>query len=339
MAWTDIPDTNIEPDKPILATDILAIRDNITAQANGDPGAPQQQTAGIADLAVTNAKLATGAVTQQKIANGAVGQSQLKTTEANYSVKTLSEATGGPRFVSFTTLSGQYGFHPTLKTEGSGTPTVFAYIERNGYDNGSGRVGRITVGGGGTSDKDAYVYQRYVQACPPYDLGDGEVPQFIFAMVNANGVIEAVCSGQEAPWHNNGPTDIRADYYDKHGRGWREEPITETTIETDEDGDPIPVIRRVGARTIEITQEMKQADMTLIPHPFGGNDMTGKTIILIDPVCRLTHTLAEMHREGTSANRLLHEDYIRIGNDALTRKGPPGVMIVKPKWRNTKSQR
>jgi len=309
--------------------------DNTTAQANGDPGAPQQQTAGIADLAVTTEKLNNAAATQQKIASGAVGQSQLKTTEASYSVKTLNEVQGGPRFASFTTLSGQYGFHPTLRTTGSGTPTVFAYIEHIGYDNGSGRVGRITVGGGGTTDKDAYVHQRYVQACPPYDLGDGEVPQFIFAMVNANGVIEAVCSGQEAPWHNNGPTDIRADYYDERGRGWRKQPVHETEYVTDPDtGLLVPRTAVIGYEAIEITQAIKQADMLLIPHPFIGNDLTGKTVVLLDPVADLTWQLAAMHEQGESPNGLLHDDYIRIDNVALNRSGPPGVMVVPIKWRN-----
>ena len=57
MAWTNISNANLDVGAPIRSIDILALRDNITAQANGDSGAPKQQTAGIADLAITAAKM------------------------------------------------------------------------------------------------------------------------------------------------------------------------------------------------------------------------------------------------------------------------------------------
>jgi hypothetical protein len=57
MAWTNISNANLDVGAPIRSIDILALRDNITAQANGDAGAPKQQTAGIADLAITAAKM------------------------------------------------------------------------------------------------------------------------------------------------------------------------------------------------------------------------------------------------------------------------------------------
>lgn len=47
----------------LTSTKMTQLYDNITAQANGDSGAPKQQTAGIADGAVTQAKLSTTEVT------------------------------------------------------------------------------------------------------------------------------------------------------------------------------------------------------------------------------------------------------------------------------------
>jgi hypothetical protein len=41
MTWTNIPDTNIEPGKPVRSIDMIAMRDNIPALANGDAGAPR----------------------------------------------------------------------------------------------------------------------------------------------------------------------------------------------------------------------------------------------------------------------------------------------------------
>jgi hypothetical protein len=41
MAWTTIPDTSLEPGKPIRSIDALALRDNPIAIAAGDVGAPR----------------------------------------------------------------------------------------------------------------------------------------------------------------------------------------------------------------------------------------------------------------------------------------------------------
>lgn len=61
MTWTNITNAQLAIGAPIRSIDLLALRDNITAQANGDAGAPQQQTAGIADNAVTAQKVKYGA--------------------------------------------------------------------------------------------------------------------------------------------------------------------------------------------------------------------------------------------------------------------------------------
>lgn len=60
MAWTNITNAQLAVGAPIRSVDLLALRDNIVAAQNGDAGAPQQQTAGIADNAVTAAKVNKG---------------------------------------------------------------------------------------------------------------------------------------------------------------------------------------------------------------------------------------------------------------------------------------
>lgn len=47
MPWTNIANAQLAVGAPIRSVDLLALRDNITAQANGDAGAPKQQAAGI----------------------------------------------------------------------------------------------------------------------------------------------------------------------------------------------------------------------------------------------------------------------------------------------------
>ena len=87
----------------------------------------------------------------------------------------------------------------------------------------------------------------------------------------------------------------------------------------------------------EITQAIKNADMPLIPHPFMGNDLTGKTVVLLDPVCDLMWDIAEMckYHDGFNINELLHEGYIAIDNQPLNRAGPPNIPIVGFKWKKT----
>jgi hypothetical protein len=48
MTWTNIPNANLAAGAPIRSVDLIALRDNITAQANGDAGAPKTQNAAIA---------------------------------------------------------------------------------------------------------------------------------------------------------------------------------------------------------------------------------------------------------------------------------------------------
>jgi hypothetical protein len=60
MAWTNISNALVSVGALPFATTIQALRDNPIAIADGDAGAPRVQTAGIADNAVTTAKIAAG---------------------------------------------------------------------------------------------------------------------------------------------------------------------------------------------------------------------------------------------------------------------------------------
>jgi hypothetical protein len=57
MAYTAIPDIRLQPDKKILSSDAILLRDNPIAIAAGDAGAPRIVTAAIDDGAVTPEKL------------------------------------------------------------------------------------------------------------------------------------------------------------------------------------------------------------------------------------------------------------------------------------------
>ena len=79
MAWTVLSDATLEVGKALRALTMRNLRDNITALANGDAGAPQIQTAAIAASAVTAAKIAAGNVVTAAIADGNVTTGKIAT--------------------------------------------------------------------------------------------------------------------------------------------------------------------------------------------------------------------------------------------------------------------
>jgi hypothetical protein len=63
MAWTNIPNANLAAGAPIRSVDLLALRDNISAVANADSGAPKIVNAAISSGIVNSLNGQTGAIT------------------------------------------------------------------------------------------------------------------------------------------------------------------------------------------------------------------------------------------------------------------------------------
>ena len=75
--WTTITDAALEPGKPIRSVDGLALRDNVTAFAEGAAGAPK----------IKNAAVNTGVLGAEKFQTG--------TTERDWVLGRTSDAAGG----------------------------------------------------------------------------------------------------------------------------------------------------------------------------------------------------------------------------------------------------
>ncbi len=123
--WTDIPTGALEPGKPARSVDAIALRDNPVAMAEGAPGAPRiagQQgpavlTGGIADGAVTNAKIAS--VSWYKVTDRPALGAYYSTSE--YSISTQRMATGpmearAPTGYVLTGIRGAIGGSPSSLT-------------------------------------------------------------------------------------------------------------------------------------------------------------------------------------------------------------------------------
>jgi len=284
------------------------------------------------------------AVTQAFVALEAVGQSELKTTSGEVS-------RFGSSVVKNILPGGAYGFYPRLKSS-SATAALYNAAMGLTLDSTASYSNRATS----ISTSYASIImlasasftitaeQTYVTASPPYNLGDGEIGCFIFAIIdNITKKVESVYSATEAPWHYNGPTDIRGKLA-ANGKKYR--------THKDMSGHPLSLAQaRLNQGTLiayneafanapiiqeEITQDIKQADMNLIPHPFMANDLTGKTVVMLDPVSDLNFELDELSQhEEFNINELLHDGYLEIDSTDLNRSGPPDILIPSFRWKNT----
>lgn len=326
--YTSITNTELDTDSPGTQSLFERLRDNPIAIMEKASGAPV---------------LANNYVVEAMIDSSAVSQGKLKTAMSEVSTSSSS---------NLVLPGGEYGFYPQTKEQSTGAIT--AYIANSGVGNTYATNIDLTNGGTGT----VYAQQRYIQASPPYDLGDGEIPLFIFVMVDASGQAQSVYSAPEAPWHNNGPTPILAQRRDAvSGRSFRHVLPIEAELRAanltraaairagmftkaslaERFAQDRALVRSDASKSveIEITQAIKQADMPLIPHPFIANSLAGKSVVLLDPVSPITQELFELHEQGESISTLIHEGYIQFGNSELGRARPAGVLSASISWRNT----
>jgi len=301
--------------------------------------------AGDSDDAVPTEK-ATKEYADTKLSDGAgiIDQANLKSTTGDM-VKTIS---GSPLLV--TGPGGEFGFWPTMNTAlssgskvivspaysltatntGAGNVINFANINYN-----TTNLQRFLLMNGtssGFNPGSLTVRQRFVQASPPYDIGDGPAHSFIQGLIeNGSGKIIAMYHAPDPVWANNGPTCI-APEYKKNGKLYRQACIIDKT-KSFQDPERYKYVEQ------EITNDFKNSDMDLIPHPFQGNDMTGKSIILIDPNDPIVLRAEEIKNAGEVAlEELFINDYVRFGNEHLKGRATPhsSVMVVKPTWKNSK---
>lgn len=334
--YTTIADADIDPESPGTTTLFTRMRDNPIAITEGAGGAPSVVYAA---LSLSND------IAQSDIASGAIGQGELKTATGS-----ISQSIAGT--ASYVLPGGEYGFwaRSTCNVDSFGGEDVSITISQlDEFDNADIIKTLATYVGinivAPTSGGSATVHQRYIQASPPYDLGDGEVSLFIFAEVSPDGNIVSAYEAPEAPWHHNGPTKTGADFYDKNGIGyrWRKdtEGVGDSLSEAKASGDAgrlkayLDAFQAAPTIAEEITQEIKQADMGLLPRPMEPRD--GNTVILIDPVSLMVEELfTRKEHDQLDILELLHDNWLTIDNSPIiNRAGPPGVPIHGMKWRTS----
>ncbi|HKJ87611.1 MAG TPA: hypothetical protein VKA48_03800 [Gammaproteobacteria bacterium] len=321
MPWTDLsfPFGSI-----LTSSKMTQLDDNFEALANGDSGAP--------------------AVQQAAMGGSAVGQNELKTTTGTSSV-----SNGSATHVLLP--GGQYGFMAQGRVQDNSSSTTHGrvvYGPQGVYDESAVGWEERLVNSGGDTGYEARVYlsarsestvtlrQRYVQASPPYDLGNGEVPLFVFLTLGRDGEVRAAWVAEDPPWANNGPTDIRPDHW-RGGRPFKWVPRPVVTREDVLAGRAsVRELREDRARAdvleeVEVTQVLKNLDMLRVPHPWVGHE--AGTVVLLDPVSHLMEELRTLHRQGEDVTDLLHDGLVRVGQESLDAHAPAGVLPVRGSWK------
>lgn len=236
-------------------------------------------------------------------------------------------------YVRLTLPGGLYGFYPQMRQTSLNAHTYCVFAggvdtpltdtsdklrpEQNALT--TGYISQISAG---ASTGNVDIQQRYITSSPPFDLGDGECAGFMFAMVDKAGNIKATYIADVPPWAYNGPTDIRGKYCSLRKKKMQRV-AKKQTIEQILDGAPLEYELK------EVTQEIKNADMGLIPHPFNAPDKD-HTIVLIDPMdVRIANIIASQNAGDTAIEDAISEGKIKIDNSKLKRACPKGVTVHK----------
>lgn len=301
----------IDGESPIDETLMTQLRDNPVAISEGDAAAPR--------------------ILEPAYGASSINQAALKSTTASGSV-----AIGAGSAGIYVLTGGTYSWWT------AGSNSTLGGMGFGNSDTAAGTIGLENPDGG---SRTFYVDERYIQASPPYDLGDGEIPLFVYALMNKAGEVEGTRISQDPLWAYHGPTNIAVQIR-RDGKSYRME--RQYVI----DGlSPIKIINGTNAAAkekmlgrllsdpmveVEVDHAWKNRDMNLYPHPFMGSDLTDKTVIMLDPMSKEVEQMYAIQC-GCGAQEIrdsiLLNKKIIIGNSPMKRSAPNGVTIVGARWK------
>ena len=189
MAYEAFTSAEIDADSPLNEPFFLKMANNFEA-IEGDTvtnGDSHDHSGG------DGATIGTNGVNQNSIAASSVGQGELKTAQG--SVSTTSGT-----FVNLTLPGGEYGFYSRTKADLGANITGQIVSARSGASYAT-IIALLTT----NPPTAVYAQQRYLQASPPYKIGDKKWEHFLYALVNAQGDIIAAYEAEDPPYAYNGP--------------------------------------------------------------------------------------------------------------------------------------
>lgn len=267
-------------------------------------------------------------------------------------ITSVKDTTGEVSAISatnITTAAGTHGFYPQTKCSSNsaaaepiisiagadGTAPSLSYITNIFLDNESGQT--------------SYAQHTYMTASPPYNLGNGDIAHFYFLLLDLAGNILATYSAEDPPWAYNGPTSILPDGM-RGGKKYQNQllmpdgnyvstkspnfnalikgKLTSPTLRDEW----LDSIRNPTYKEVEIDYDIKNSDIGVIPHPFLGNDIGGKTVVMLDPIGDITQDLHDMFLHGVDVTDIIR-NHINIDNSSNGANSPAGVMPVNISWK------
>lgn len=340
--YTAIPNGDVDAESPITTTLMTLLRDNPIAITEGASGAPTISagafTAGAivnadinASAAIATSKLASdNGISQTMLAPNCVGQSEVNGATNTASVPGLFLSTGG-----------LYSMGHTIKMAVSGGSPTYARCDRYTDDTTANAEWNLTTDAG----SDPEVILGYINSSPPYNLGDGEIPLFIYARImNGTGKLDQHSVAPDPIWAYNGPTNIVPSRYGDNGKVYRQRKdmsaMTRTLKESVNLGgaavqEYLAAYESATEYEEEITQSLKHADMDIVPSAY--RPSSDSTLVMIDPVSPVLEQLLTLrqHDGGELEVTRIIRDYMVIGNTALKRKGPRDILITSMRWKKT----
>jgi hypothetical protein len=256
-------------------------------------------------------------------------QSGLSTTTASGS-QNIDAATAA----SVTLTGGTYSWWTLSAQPSGGNPDV-------GLGNGDVAAGVIGVYNAAGNIVTVYRDERYVQASPPYNLGHGDIPLFLFVLLDGSGTINGISVAPDPAWAYHGPTNIAPERRDASGKGYRRYREINGVAFADAIKDAATLQKfmagELQAEMVEreITYAIKNKDMHLFPHNWVGNNLTGLTAVLVEPTSALMDRLAVIHSEAGAqeVRRLVERKYLTIDNTPLPYTSPRGVVACRAAWK------
>lgn len=263
-------------------------------------------------------------LTLQNAGITSVSQGQLNTSTGTFSAtpSTPSSASDWGSVAAVLLPSGQYGFmieSSVNSADFSGDNFGAWVMGRNSTSYGA-YVQAVNFGN--TNSRTIQGRQRYVTSSPPFDIDGKEAGGFMFLLLNNSGEVISHYFADVPPWGYNGPTNICCDKQcPTTGKKYAKN-MKPRTFEEIMDG------AKIEFELQEITMEMKNADMDLIPHPFEGH-AADEHVVMIDPYDDRVFRMKEYQNAGGSQEIMdqITKGYIRVDNTKTRIKGPKGVAV------------
>jgi len=326
MAWTNIM---FGFESKLTASKLNNMFNNLIAIADGDTGAPNYVAA----------SYGSGIFAVADIAPDAAGRSEFKTTTAQQSVLVDSTTNVSPE-LSFTGGDYTVGFW-----YGSNSAFGGNHRDKGAHDGTFDSIIQFRGSGG-----NIFVLSRYVQASPPYNLGDGDVPLFMFYNRDNNTQqILQTSIAEDPPWfaygpHKLGPEGNYQKYLGVWGKSQDEIIVSETlrnqVIEQGRKFNNLTQTEQSNILKAPYSQVEKNIDMPFVPHPFNGTNPTNKTFMVNPYDNTIVQDLITIHKYGAndkdSLSNLLYDNYFTVKPIDKNFNVPNSVGMVDIAWRNTK---